>query len=817
MGSRIKTTLICGGAAISLMTTVPAWAQQRGFDVPAQPATKAIPEFARQAGVQIIAAGGRLHGKQTTAIKGDLEVRAALRQLLQGTGLRIDADDGSTIILARRDGADAAPAPAPAPPLPAADQNAESQRALPDIIVSATKRGETRIQDTPLSITGFDRRALERLGTTELDRVLAQVPGVNFIDHGGPGRGNSVASIRGLQPLGISQPVVAQYLDGAPRFIETYRMFDMGEVSVLRGPQGTLWGAQSIGGLISLRSTRPDLGGFGGYVQGGGYATADSARLSGHVSGAINLPVVTDKLAIRLAAQTINESGYVDAPAAGARDVNSVRDTSWRASLLWQPDSAVKFTLIYHGDHLRTGASSVFALDLPKYQTRNILSRRPGRQDFDLVNAIADIDLGGVTFNYTGAYFNFRNVYDDFSGEMLGASAINRTRDHQSSWTHELRLGSRGNHRLDWIAGIYLDQLNEDGGQAFIETLNPISKKPPVFGVGFPLASLGGSMAQKERALFGELYYHLTSKIELVAGGRLFNWSVNDQRTTIYMGVEQPKNRGKVSGTVSFFKAGINYRLNSDSLLYALRSEGFRAGGFNALVGPAFGIPDKYAKYNPDRAANYEIGFKQAFLDRRLSLNSDIYFLHWAKIQTLVRSSQGNFGYMVNAPDMNAWGGEIELATHDLIAEGLFFSANYAYTKNRFVKGDKLFPGIAGSIEKGDQLDRTIKHSWALNGEYRVPISTRSAIFLRANYTHKSPSKDNSLRATGYIYVPAQDIGNVSAGIERGPLVVRAYIDNVANGAPLMSIKPSKIDPTVAADVSTIRPRTFGLETSFRF
>ena len=97
-----------------------------------------------------------------------------------------------------------------------------------DIVVTATKRGETTVQDTALSITAFDQRALERLGTTELDQVLAQVPGVNFIDNGGPGRGTEVASIRGLSPVADNTlPIVAQYLDGAPRFIQTYRMFDI--------------------------------------------------------------------------------------------------------------------------------------------------------------------------------------------------------------------------------------------------------------------------------------------------------------------------------------------------------------------------------------------------------------------------------------------------------------------------------------------------------------------------------------------------------------------------------------------------------------
>jgi len=703
----------------------------------------------------------------------------------------------------------------------AAQTATEAAPDSPDVVVTATKRGETSVQSTALSITAFDGRALERLGTTELDQVLAQVPGVNFIDNGGPGRGNSLVSIRGLSPVADNTlPIVAQYLDGAPRFIQTYRMFDMGEVSVLRGPQGTLWGAQSIGGLISLRSARPNLSQIEGYVQGGAYASQYSGELSGQLSGAVSVPIVTDKLAVRVAAQTIDESGYVDAPASGARDVNTVRDTSWRASLRWQPVSSVEFALIYHGDHLRTGAPSYFTLGQPKFDTNSGLASRPGRQDFDLVNAIADIDLGSVAFNYTGAYFNYRNVYDDYASNEFGtgASALVRASSRRKSWTHEFRLSSKGDHRLNWIIGAYLDQLDTNDLTITSEIANPITGKPPIFGNGFQFSVLGGPETRKERAIFGEAYFKIAPKVELVAGARVFKWIVDNHQQFTYFGRNFQQKTGEVSGTDSFFKVGINYKPNDNFLIYALRSEGFRPGGFNPFVGPALNIPEQFVRYNPDRAANYEIGFKRDLLERRVFLNADIYFLHWTDIQAVVYNASNTFAFTTNAPALNAWGSEIELVTRDAIAKGLYLSASYAYTKNRFLDSAQIFPGTRFLIKEGDELRRTVRHSWTINSEYRFPISDQSNVFLRANYWHKSPTTTRGF-SSGYgdIRVPAQDVVNLSAGIERGPISFRAYIDNVGNGAPLLQVIPRANDPTTPGDASTVRPRTFGVEGTYRF
>ena len=195
---------------------------------------------------------------------------------------------------------------------PAMGSQADDNGEIEEIVVTATKRGAVNAQDISVSLTAFDENKLERLGVTDFDEMIVHVPGTNSIDNGGPGRGHEIASIRGLSPVADNTvSTTAMYLDGAPRFGVNYRMFDIGEVSVLRGPQGTLWGSQSQGGLISFRSNRPVMNEYQAKVLYDGYSTEDS-DLSHRVSGAVNIPVIEDKLAIRIAGHVIDEAGYVD-------------------------------------------------------------------------------------------------------------------------------------------------------------------------------------------------------------------------------------------------------------------------------------------------------------------------------------------------------------------------------------------------------------------------------------------------------------------------------------------------------------------------
>lgn len=695
----------------------------------------------------------------------------------------------------------------------------ETELGFAPIIVTANK-SEDNLQDLALSVTAFDNASIARLGTTEFDTLVTQVPGANFLDNGGPGRGNELASLRGLSPVADNTvAVVAQSLDGSPRFGRNYRLFDIGEVSVLRGPQGTLWGGQAIAGQIAIRSNRPDLNNTSGLLQGDVYSTRSDGGLSNRITAVGNLPIVNDKFAVRLAIQNIDETGYIDNVLTGEDNINNVRDTGWRASATYRPTDNFGLTFIYQGSDLSSDAPSYFSTALGDAKAQTPISHRPADQRYDLFSLIGELHLGWADLSYTGSRFELDNTYIATEANAFSTGALGYTTNalKQDSWTHELRLASANESRLQWVVGAYADQLKENDLSTQVEILDPVSGAPAVFAPGFVLFELGGPEDTTEYAVFGEATFDVTDKLQLVAGGRYFEWEVdNDQEYTIF-GLNYQQATGKVSGDDFFYKLGLNYRLTDSILLYGLRSEGFRPGGFNPFVGAGLGIPDEYVKFQPDTLVNYEVGAKTTSFDNRLIFNATAYKMEWLDVQTVVRAPSG-FAFTTNAPDLDAWGAELEVGTQDLLLEGLYLGASYAYTENEFSEDAVIFPGTLPLIEKGEELRRTPRQTWAVNAEYRFAFNDKLDGYVRANYWHRDPTTTEGFNgADGAVRVAAQDVVNISGGILSGPVETRIYINNIGNEDPWLQVFPVASRSPIPAEASSIRPRTVGIELTYRF
>jgi len=365
------------------------------------------------------------------------------------------------------------------------EANVAATQTIAEVLVTATKRGEVSVQDASISITAFDAAKLERLDVLDFDDVIVHVPGANFLDNGGPGRGTEVASIRGLSPVGDNTAsVVAQYLDGAPRFGGSYRLFDITEVSVLRGPQGTLWGAQAIGGLISFRSARPDPTHFDAEIEFDSYATEKADDMSFRIGGHVNVPIASDTFAVRLAGHTIDEAGYIDNATAGVHDVNNVDESAWRISALWRPTEDLTVTALYHGGDLRADAPSFFDIALADRQSSAVFAKIPAQQRYDLFVLNLELDLGWGNLSYNGSRFDGENEYLDYERNAFGFIPLGRTVNtlDQRSWTHELRLSSGPHGALDWVVGVYYDDLDEIDTSIQRETALAGDPTSPTFG-----------------------------------------------------------------------------------------------------------------------------------------------------------------------------------------------------------------------------------------------------------------------------------------------------------------------------------------------
>jgi iron complex outermembrane receptor protein len=700
-------------------------------------------------------------------------------------------------------------------------ENPTDQVGIDEIIVTATKRGGINAQDIGAGITAFDESKLEQLGALDFDEFIVHVPGTNFIDNGGPGRGHEVASIRGLSPVGDNTTsVVSEYLDGAPRFGRNYRLFDIGEVAVLRGPQGTLWGSQAVGGLISYRSNRPNFDGFSAKVVGDTYATS-GADQSYRLSAAVNIPVVDDVFAVRFAAHNIEESGYVDNNIVGETKINDVSELAWRLSALWTPSDNLSLTFIYHGNDLETDAPTFFNVGAGERVSTDPYTDLRGTQDFDLFNFIAEAEFDWATVSYNASRYEMDNVWDDVERGVFGFIPVGRTvqTTKDESWTHEFRLASNSaDSRFHWIVGLYSDDYdtNELGTQIEVPDPNDPEWVAAVFE-GFEISVIGGPETFDEKAVFGELSFDFSDKLTGLFGARYFDWTVGNDQELTFFGGNFNQVTGEVGDSDSFFKVQLDYRPTDDTLIYVTRGEGFRFGGFNPFVGLE-GIGESELKFEPDTLTNYEIGLKSSWMDNRLIFNAAVYKGDWDDVQVVVRAAPPSpWAYTDNGGELETKGVELEFVSQDLLAPGVYLSASYTYNTNEF-KTD-ADPNSSGNplIQKGDKLRRSPKNTWALDIGYDFAIGNNDA-FVRANYWHKDKTSTEGFNGgDGIIDIAAQDVVNASMGMVFGSWAAKLYAENLTDEIPFLQVIPNSGDPTLAARASSIRPRTIGLEVTYRF
>lgn len=698
----------------------------------------------------------------------------------------------------------------------------DEDNVIEEILVTASKRGRVNAQDLAASITAFDANKLERLDALDFDDFIVHVPGTNFISDGGPGRGNEVASIRGLSTVADNTVgVVAQYLDGAPHFGNSYRLFDIGEVSVLRGPQGTLWGSQSIGGLISFRSNRPDPSQFDGMVQGDVYSSDNDGGTSYRASGMVNIPVVSDKFAVRFAGHHVDESGYIENIRTGTKGINNVKESAWRLSALFEPSENTTVTAIYHGNDLEADAPTYFQLDLGDLKVDQPSDFGPAFQDYDLFNLMVDVNLGWGQFNYTGSNYSNVGSYLDFGDAGSGFSR-NDTNIDEDATTHEIRLASQGDSAWQWIVGFYKDDYDK--------FLQGVSLSLAELNDPMPTESVrnGGLRIFQEEAIFGEVSYDFSDKFRVLVGGRFFDWELETQEVFLFGGTDFGfVTNGIASDDDFFYKVQVDYQVNEDVLVYGTRSEGFRYGGFNTFVGEAlFGISEQFFQFGPDTLVNYEVGVKSRLADNQVTLNVAIYFLDWQEVQAVVQSDMaGAFGqgfFTTNAPDLEAKGLELELVTQDYFYPGLYAAFSFAYTDNEFQDDAQLFSGTRVTIHKGDSLRRTPKYAWSVDLGYEFQFSNDLDGFVRTNYWHKDSTSTFGFNGNdGNVNVPSQNVINFSAGATWDDKQVKFYINNLNNEDPLLNVFSGNSVGFPGSDqairANTIRSRTFGLEFTAYF
>ena len=693
---------------------------------------------------------------------------------------------------------------------------AAQEAILEEVIVTAQRR-EASLQVTPVSVTAFSGEQLRELSINDLAGIERFAPNMNFSNSpaGSGGGNNAQIYIRGVGQndfLITTDPGVGLYVDGvyfARSMGAIMNLMDVERVEVLRGPQGTLFGKNAVGGAINLVSNEPTEE-LRGDVE---LITGSRDRLDAR--GTVNLPLIPGQLLARLSASTRNQDGYGNRLLDGI-ELGDVNEDAFRGSLLWLPSESLKLTLA--GDYSRGREESVSQhlmtvdpTNAPLLNLWNALVGVPTGQPmtsalvldnpYDTLQtgrSINDMDVWGIsiTADWRVAGLDVKSITAyrdgdvDFSRDGDNSPApyvetFNDTDQHQFS--QELHAsGLAFSDRLEWLAGVYYfdenaidhtDVILADGLFDALEALPaaviPLAPVPCPPPPGVPAPCLGGpgnplnplfdlrfdvynEIDIESVAVFGQGTYHLTDRLS-ATGGLRQTWESKDyllihRRLNAGGFVVPPTNIGD-SWSELTPRAGLEFQWTDDLMTYFVASRGFKSGGFNGR--PT--TQDAVESYDPEFVWSYEIGVKSEWLDRRLRLNVAAFYNDYTDIQlsSVQATAEGNLLLVVeNAGEAEVKGFELEMVARPL--PWLDLAGGVGYTDAEF---SELNPGA--TITKDSKFIQTPEWTVNLSAQASFPLSGWGAIKLRGDYSYKDDMFMDSnntpiLRQEGYGLVSAR-------------------------------------------------------------
>ncbi|GFE82596.1 TonB-dependent receptor [Steroidobacter agaridevorans] len=765
----------CLSVALALCATIvpagaQAIAQRYDLNIPRQSLDTALKEFAHQTGLQVARFSDTIDGAMMVGpVAGDLSVEQALRELLKAGGLsyRVVNDNTIAVVTDRRDSQSAvraqpgwqlAQANEPAQALGAsAGQSSERDIALEEVIVTAQKRAQ-RLIDVPLTVATLSNETLERAGIDTLLDMSHAVPGLVVSDAGG---GFIRYYVRGVGNVygSSSTALVGVYLDeadvtGSASSQLDLRANDIERVEVLKGPQGTLYGAGSSGGTIRFITRDPQLDRFTAEGDLDVYFT-DGGDSSQSVSAVVNVPVVEDVFGLRMVGNVGDLGGWVDQPDAGGSNVNDQQLREVRVKGLWKPleDLTVKGLVYLHrneGDGIASSTDAEYQLVAAADPTR----RLPFATDFDIYNLTATYEFPSVTVLSSSTYVD-NSALVSLSQKYAIApppaplfEALSNNTTDTRVFTQEIRLNGEAG-RVDWTAGVFYKDVNYRN-RNFLELA--------MGGEDLGSIPIFTEEQSKSGSLFGDVSYALTERAEIGAGIRYFTDDL-----TAFDGVEHRDGSFHSVDPRLYF----SYGFTPDVRVYVSAAEGFRSGGFNTENG-------EQTTFDPEKVRSYELGVKAALLERRLSLEAAVFLSDYEDIQ-MFRLDADNLGSVDNGGDARVKG--IDASLDWQMTERLLLQLSGNYTDTEIVA---LAPGVAAVIE-GDPVDYTTEYAGSVAGTYSFSWATGLPGFVRLDYNRLGPSHITD-RSVPILYESdVNDLVNARLGLQWNRWTIELYGSNLTS------------------------------------
>ncbi|MGB6310485.1 MAG: TonB-dependent receptor [Steroidobacteraceae bacterium] len=749
---------------------------------------------------------------------------------------------------------------------PASAQSTEQAKepGLEEIVVTAEKR-ESTVQKTPISMTAISEAEIQARGLEDFRSIAQETPGVSM-KTSGPGQ--TEFEMRGLDATGGFSPTVGFYIDDAPltapaqaaqgKVVVDPDLYDLNRVEVLRGPQGTLYGAGSMGGTIKLVTNAPQLNTFAVSAQskesgtdGGGFNYGGSAM--------INLPITQDVAAIRFVGTYKYTSGWIDrivlnpfpletnggltrgnmldAPVqARYSDVNWEELEGGRVSLLLKLGD--NLTIQPGIMHQKISTGGPFTIDDPP---GNVYAHY---QPFDIAEPLEDnFTLYTMTVKY---HFDFAdltsatakwNRHDEqtqdisetiqsllgipsfYPPEGIGGGSQEET-DFSDQASEELRLASNGDGAFQWLGGLFYSDFNSN-----TTSLSNYAGLGPVFGTT-DLISVGEPIHIEQKALFGEASYKLTDQLKGTLGMRYYRYTsteeaINGGIASIAGGPGTVLEFGRAENKGFNPKVNLAYTATDDVLLYTTAAKGFRPGGPNTpvpLSGPAqcltgpgnlqsLGLTSAPNQFNPDDVWSYEVGEKARALGNTFQINSDVYYERWTNVQQLVDPSCG-FSFTANAGTATVYGSEIEIAAN--LGSSWTLTQNVGLTHATFDDSVRATNTISGQ-RLLDVPDVTTSTAVI----YSAPVTAAFNFNVRGTYTYVGPMQDLTFTRNN---LPGYSLVNARAGLTSERFSAFLFCDNLTDKMAILTnnVAQTVNIPSVNRWV-TNQPRTIGIDLQIRY
>ncbi len=828
----------------------PAMAQapRVSLHIEPQPVRLALKDLGEQTGLQIMFRAEDLAREEMTAprISGELSPREALDRMLANTGLRYRfvnpntvlvsaqaADGGKTTQVTEMNAVRVAQAGAAgnAGSQSSGQDAQDKQRAagaegarVEEIVVTAQKRAE-RLQDVPVPVTAISGRTLVDSNLLRLQDYYTRIPGLSLSPNVVQGQGAPILIIRGLATGVGTNPTVGVTVDDVPYGSSSARGLgflvpdldpsDLARIEVLRGPQGTLYGASSMGGLLKFVTVDPSTERFSGNVQAGMSNVHNGADLGYSVRGAVNVPL-SDTWAVRVSGFDRQDPGYIDNPTLDREGVNKGEARGGYLSALWRPSPSFSLKLNALMQKLDVHGAPEVDVGLGDLQQNDWPGTGGYDKKFEVYSAIVTAKLGGVDLTSISGYNidTVSNSSQDFTPAFGALTLANfgvrgtplLNYDETRKFTQEIRLSAPIGTKLEWLAGAFYTREDTD------PRVTDIFASDPSGAVVGQWLHNNAPFTYSEYAVFADLTVHVTGRFDVQVGGRESRNRQSYSSTLIgpYVPVFFPGNTSprvepqlKTRDSSFTYLVTPRFKLSSDLMVYARLASGYRPGGPNPNA-TALGVP---TGYDPDTTRNYEIGAKGDIGNGMLSFDASVYYIDWRDIQVGVTAPCRCANYNANGSRAKSQG--IELSLEARPWQGFAAAAWVAWNDAELTE-----PLPVGSLVRGlagDRLPYSARWSGNLSLDQDFPLSNVLTGFVGASFSYVGDRLHSFVAAGQRLALPSYTQADARAGVRFDTWTATAFVTNIADQRGVLGIGQFN-NPLYLT-----QPRTVGLSIAKSF